>query len=209
MSAMQQADVNKHLKLMWTSTLSAAPAPTADFKDVSWITHARRNRGPYGKQYRRDIGGFLRIRQWIFGSWKSGNSFAAPYVPCNKFLWTIALPSQFACLESDCQVSKDMCPFNLRSMKYTRGYMTLGRCPLSIFCSRRTPPRVYKQPERDSPDTRIDSEMCSFTQAFDINSQMYLLISFRKSTLSQKRQLIVYYYQLKNKFDDFVEELTF
>ena len=32
--------------------------------------------------------------------------------------------------------------FYLRMLKYTRRYMTLGRCPLGIFCCRSTPPRV-------------------------------------------------------------------
>ena len=30
---------------------------------------------------------------------------------------------------------------NLRMLEYTRWYMTPGRCPLSIFCSREPPPR--------------------------------------------------------------------
>jgi hypothetical protein len=30
---------------------------------------------------------------------------------------------------------------HLRILKYTRPYVTLGRCPLSIFCPRGTPPR--------------------------------------------------------------------
>jgi len=31
--------------------------------------------------------------------------------------------------------------FDLRMLEYSRRYMMLGRCPLSIFCSRGTPPR--------------------------------------------------------------------
>jgi len=42
-----------------------------------------------------------------------------------------------------------------------------------------------------------------------LSHKMYLLISFRKSTPPQNRQLIVYYYQLKYQVDGFVGELTF
>jgi hypothetical protein len=44
------------------------------------------------------------------------------------------------------------------------------------------------------------------THLFDT---MYLLISFRKSTPPQNRQLIVYYYNIKNQVDGFARDLTF
>ena len=37
---------------------------------------------------------------------------------------------------------------NLRILNYTRWYMTLGRCPLSIFCSRGTPLREVQSINR-------------------------------------------------------------
>ena len=45
--------------------------------------------------------------------------------------------------------------------------------------------------------------------AVNLSHRMYLLISFRKSTLPQNRPLIVYYHSLEYQVDGFVGELTF
>ena len=60
-----------------------------------------------------------------------------------------------------------------------------------------------------SQDIECTRLMCRSEQTSLSSHRMYLLISFRKSTPSQNRQLVIYYHLLKYQVGDFVEELTF
>jgi hypothetical protein len=67
-----------------------------------------------------------------------------------------------------------------------------------------------RQPEKPPTFTSIDlPSRGTGGEERILSHEMYLLISFRKSTPAQNRQLIVYYYLLKYQVDDFVGELTF